>query len=147
MFPGSSTWHMRRNSAGTVNLYVKVNDFDCDPLGEDPRTRVQRERTLAILAGLGHDHNPNGRVVRLSRRFDFAERKLMRAGWQEVIQAAVYGEPAFGITEAGLAVLQGAGAPQPFSELVGRISAQGHSQEEVSRSTLVMLEKGALELE
>lgn len=145
MFPGSSTWHLRRNSAGTVNLYVKVNDFDCDPLGEDPLTPVRRERTLALLPSLDQGH-ANGQVVSLSRRFDFVERKLMRGEWQEVIQAAVYGEPPFGITEAGLAVLQEASQPRPFSELVDRLTARGHDADEVSRSARLMLEKGALDL-
>ena len=39
MFHGSTTWHLRRHAANAVNLYVKLNDFDCDPLGEDPRRR------------------------------------------------------------------------------------------------------------
>lgn len=37
MFQGNSTWHLRRNSAGSVNLYIKVNEYGSDPLGEDPR--------------------------------------------------------------------------------------------------------------
>lgn len=37
MFQGHSTWHLRRNSAGSINLYIKVNEFGSDPLGEDPR--------------------------------------------------------------------------------------------------------------
>lgn len=37
MFGGNSTWHLRRNAAGTVNLYLKFNEFNYDPLGEDPR--------------------------------------------------------------------------------------------------------------
>src|SRR5258707_2166987 len=43
MFAGSSTWHLRRNGAGVVNLYLKFNDFDSDPLGEDPATNARRE--------------------------------------------------------------------------------------------------------
>lgn len=35
VFPGSSMWHRRCFAAGTVVLYLKCNDFDCDPLGED----------------------------------------------------------------------------------------------------------------
>jgi hypothetical protein len=37
-FPGSTVWHLRRNPAGAVILYLKMNDFGCDPLGEDPGT-------------------------------------------------------------------------------------------------------------
>ena len=44
VFAGSTTWHCRRNAAGTVNLFFKLNDFGDDPLGEDARAG---ERALA----------------------------------------------------------------------------------------------------
>jgi hypothetical protein len=144
MFPGSSTWHLRRNSAGTVNLYVKVNDFDCDPLGEDPLTAQRRQHTLSLLSGL-NGGVPEDQVVKLSRRFDFAERKLMRGEWREVIQAAVYGEPAFGISEAGLAVLRAATTPQPVSELIAEVRKGGHRRDEIELMTRTLLERGALD--
>lgn len=37
VFPGSTTWHCRRQAASTVNLFFKLNDFGDDPLGEDAR--------------------------------------------------------------------------------------------------------------
>lgn len=37
MFRGAELWHLRRHAAGAVNLYLKMNDFGSDPLGEDPR--------------------------------------------------------------------------------------------------------------
>ena len=49
VFPGSAWWHRRRRSAGTVNLYLKCNDFNCDPLGEDPTTMVRARETAAFL--------------------------------------------------------------------------------------------------
>lgn len=145
MFQGSSTWHLRRRAAGTVNLYVKLNDFDCDPLGEDPHTAARRERTLEALQTI-RDSGPDGQVVKLSRRFDFAERKLMREGWHEVLQAALYGEPPFGISDAGLAVLQTAGQPRPLTELIEHVAEMGHSTDEVTRSALAFLENGALDV-
>ena len=42
MFAGSTTWHLRRRAARALNLYLKFNDFGCDPLGEDPRTAELR---------------------------------------------------------------------------------------------------------
>jgi hypothetical protein len=36
VFAGHNTWHVRRRAAGTVNLYLKFNDFGYDPLGENP---------------------------------------------------------------------------------------------------------------
>jgi hypothetical protein len=40
VFHGSRTWHCRRSSAGTTNLFFKLNDFGDDPLGEDARAQV-----------------------------------------------------------------------------------------------------------
>ena len=61
MFPGSAVWHLRRNSANTVNLYLKCNDFDCDPLAEDPSTERRRLDTADLLARSGsrraHHHH------------------------------------------------------------------------------------------
>jgi hypothetical protein len=47
VFPGNRLWHLRRRPARAVNLYLKVKDFDCDPLGEDPATAERRRATLA----------------------------------------------------------------------------------------------------
>ncbi len=49
IFPGSAWWHRRRRSAGTVNLYLKCNDFNCDPLGEDPSTKSRVRQTADFL--------------------------------------------------------------------------------------------------
>jgi len=49
-FPGSSLWHLRRNSASTVLLYLKFNNFGCDPLGEDPLSADLRAMTTTALA-------------------------------------------------------------------------------------------------
>jgi hypothetical protein len=49
IFPGSAWWHRRRRSAGTINLYLKCNDFDCDPLGEDPLSVVRALQTVEQL--------------------------------------------------------------------------------------------------
>jgi hypothetical protein len=82
MFPGSTTWHLRRRSANAVNLYVKMNDFDCDPLGEDPSTETRRTQTLAILEESG----ANGLgsriplVSRLRRRCTSASTEARRWG-------------------------------------------------------------------
>lgn len=49
MFAGSNTWHKRRNPASAVNLYVKVNDFDCDPLGEDSSPHLPCDQTVELV--------------------------------------------------------------------------------------------------
>ena len=37
MFHGHQIWQLRWNAAGSTLLYLKLNTYNCDPLGEDPR--------------------------------------------------------------------------------------------------------------
>jgi hypothetical protein len=96
MFPGSTTWHLRRNAARALNLYFKFNDFGADPLGEDPATGLLRERTLAALNNGG---DLTRTVPALSRRLDTVSRTAVRDGWREVLEARVFGEEPVGLTE------------------------------------------------
>jgi hypothetical protein len=88
MFYGSAIWHMRRRSAGSVNLYLKFNDFDYDPLGEDPTTIERREQTQAVLA------TANGSlgdfVVKPSRQLEQLT-QLYSRNELEVRQAKIWG--------------------------------------------------------
>jgi hypothetical protein len=116
VFPGSSLWHLRRNSAGTVNLYLKFNDFDSDPLGEDPSTT---ERRIATLAALKSDPQILAETVPVvSRRFDSIAREHSRDGWRASLVANVWGQPAVGVSEAEFAVLRALGERTTFSSLV-----------------------------
>jgi hypothetical protein len=54
IFRGSAFWHRRLRSSGTVNLYLKCNDFDSDPLGEDP-TSMQRAASTSSLLERGDE--------------------------------------------------------------------------------------------
>ncbi len=145
MFPGSSTWHLRRRSAGAVNLYVKMNDFDCDPLGEDPSTAGSREHTLAFL-GSGHQSSLGEQTVKLSRRFDSIDRRVMRGGWGEVLQASLYGELAFGINEVQLSLLQAATDPKQASTLIAEVSGNGIRHDDAERGLRWLLERGGLDI-
>lgn len=87
-FPGSSVWHLRRQPAGAVILYLKLNDFNSDPLGEDPATSERREATLAALAA--GDGAIDDCVPVLSRRIDTITRRYLRDRWEEVIEADVW---------------------------------------------------------
>jgi hypothetical protein len=89
MFAGSSMWHLRRRAARSLNLYLKFNDFGCDPLGEDPRTAELRSRTLSAL-GSSNGHDLDALTPALSRRFDTMARVYLRNG-QELLQAELFG--------------------------------------------------------
>jgi hypothetical protein len=97
MFPGSTTWHLRRHAANALNLYLKFNDFGSDPLGEDPFTEGRRTRTLAVVGAGEEAAKPLYPV--LSRRLDTVSRTATRDGWREVLEARVFGEEPVGLTE------------------------------------------------
>jgi len=90
MFYGSQIWHLRRRSAGTVNLYLKFNDFDYDPLGEDPNTIDRRERTKALLNGNGGSL-PADALVKASRQLEWLNQQHSRNDI-EVLQAKLWGQ-------------------------------------------------------
>ena len=144
MFPGSTTWHLRRNSARSINLYLKMNDFDSDPLGEDPSTAPRRERTLALLDG-GADGLAE-RVPRRSRRLDFVNRQYTVHAWHESLAVALYGEEPFGITPAQLDLLRrrtGSGRSRASSARLRRRMVARRSR---FATPVTLVERGALDL-
>ena len=137
-FDGSKTWH-RRRSAGAMNLYCKFNDFGSDPLGEDPRTGQLREATLAAVKSAPDEQDSLLPV--LSRRFDTVSRVYTRQIWQEALQATVFDEEPFGISEVQHEVLRTADGRRSLADLAG--SGNG---DEVRRAILLLAERGALDL-
>jgi len=101
-FYGNTTWHLRRNSADSYNLYLKFNDFDCDPLGEDPATPLRREDTLAALDG-----DIAGLVPIVSRRLDSVSRIHARHEWVETsVRAKLWGMEETTLTPSQFAILR-----------------------------------------
>jgi hypothetical protein len=144
MFYGSTTWHLRRNSARSINLYLKVNDFDADPLGEDPRTPLRRERTLALL---GNGDDLDERVPARSRRLDFVRRQYTAQQWHESVGIALYGEEAFGVTPTQLEILQLADGERTLGRLVAEVAGRdGRTPEDVRAEAVTLIERGALDL-
>jgi len=122
IFPGSSMWHRRRRGAGTVNLYLKVNILDLDPLGEDPSTADRRSATLAALGG---SRTALSRLVPvLGRRFDSVTRRQLRLGWQEVMSADVWGHPPLPLSETDALVLRAVGSGEPWGAVIATVARQ-----------------------
>lgn len=143
MFPGSTTWHLRRNAARATNLYVKLNDFDSDPLGEDPVTPLRRERTLAFLTaadGIG------GRVPALSRRIDFLSRQYTRDESLETLHVALYAGETFGLTEVQLDLLRVVDGRRPLDSLVDQVATNGRARAAVETDVRTLVERGILDL-
>lgn len=122
IFPGSSMWHLRRHAAGTVNLYLKVNVLDLDPLGEDPSTAVRRRRTLAALNAPGAELRRT--VPVLSRRFESIERRQLRLGWQEVASAVVWGQPPIPLSETDALVLRSLSPGASWDDVVASVASR-----------------------
>jgi hypothetical protein len=139
-FPGSSTWHLRRRSAGAVNLYCKFNDFNCDPLGEDPSTPTVRERSLDLLASANGDRG--GLKPVHGRRFDKAARVYARQPGIQVYEANVWGEEPFGLTDGQFAVLQAVDGSTTWAELREQLGGQ----QDVDECVKYLVTRGALDL-
>jgi hypothetical protein len=143
MFPGSTTWHLRRRSAGAINLYFKFNDFGCDPLGEDPHTEAVRSWTLGALR---RPHDEVDELVPvLGRRMDTVSRVHTRNAWEERLEAEVYGEEPFGLTELQFAVLRAVDGRRSLGTLLEHV-LDGADPERARSELLRLAEQGALDL-
>ena len=145
VFQGSSTWHLRRNSARAVNMYLKVNDFNSDPLGEDPTTEPRRRETQELLASGDGDEVLASAIPVLGRRLDTVTRQFTRNDWQEVVQANIWNEGPVGLSEAEVTFLRAVDGRRPVSDLTNQVSvgkAGGDMRESVRR----LAQRGVIDL-
>lgn len=103
VFRGHRFWHLRNNPANTTMLYLKMNSFHCDPLGEDRRSDEFRKRTLAAVE-VGDDELERA-VPRIGRRVDHFHRFYNR-NWQEVPGVVLWGEKHFTVDQDEFRMLQ-----------------------------------------
>jgi hypothetical protein len=143
MFPGSTTWHLRRNAANALNLYLKFNDFGLDPLGEDPFTDSRRNSTLAAVAAGPATVEPL--IPVLSRRLDTVSRTATRDGWREVLEARVFGEEPIGLTPLQHEAMLTLDGTETVGALAARLSGAGDVAAAVTEIAR-LAELGALDL-
>lgn len=103
MFRGHKIWHLRENPANTTMLYLKLNAFNCDPLGEDRRTPLLRQQTESVVEQA--DEQLLSLVPQVGRRVDYVHRQYNR-DWREVLGVVLWGEKHFTIDEEELKMLQ-----------------------------------------
>ena len=65
-----------------------ISDFNCDPLGEDPRSETVRQHSLQLVEG--PDEALRSLVPLMGRRVDFFNRALSRDG-QEACEVVLWG--------------------------------------------------------
>jgi hypothetical protein len=145
MFPGSTTWHLRRRAANAVNLYVKLNDFDCDPLGEDPSTPERRTRTLELLKG-SDQRGLEARVASISRRLDFVSCQYSRNSPIEVLQVALYGEEPFGLTQEQHRLVREIDGVRTLESVIDAVAESARSRGSVASDARLLIERGVLDL-
>jgi hypothetical protein len=143
MFGGSALWHLRRRPAGAMNLYLKLNDFNSDPLGEDPSTPARRSNTLAALEG-GDGELDDLRIM-LGRRMDGVTRFYARNG-DEILQADIWGEDPLRVTETQFAAIKAVNGRQTFGSLVQELAAHGGDLAAVRSDLLRLAERGVFDL-
>jgi hypothetical protein len=142
IFPGSTTWHKRRRAAGAVNLYLKFNDFNSDPLGEDPSTPERREQTLRSI----EDGAISERTPTLARRLDTVTHQRTRVDGLEVVTADVWGQPPLRLTDAQLAVLRVIDGQRPVGQLASEQNGSGLEPSRVESEVRELAAKGVLDL-
>lgn len=133
MFPGNDIWHYRRNAANASIVYLKVNDFGCDPLGEDPSTADRRASSLAALESDDHEDLQ----IMPARRLDGVNRQYTRNGWEDVLWAHVFGEDPMPITEQEFSLIRLAESRPAFAD-----AAEGGN----GNALRALIERGILDL-
>lgn len=103
VFHGSSLYHERLSAAGSVMLYFKFNDMRLDPIAEDPATLAQRQKSLEILLKKSDIELLDSRVE-VSPRLHRVSRHYTRLYWKELLQAYIWGEREFVISESDLGI-------------------------------------------
>jgi hypothetical protein len=96
VFRGHKIWHLRSNPANTTMLYLKLNAFNCDPMGEDRRTPEFRTRTQANAEV--DEASLEKLVALIGRRVDYFHRRFDR-NWKEIPGVVLWGENHFSIDE------------------------------------------------
>jgi len=104
IFKGNAIWHLRENAANTTNIYLKLNDFNCDPLGEDLHSEAVRSRSVELLGG--PDAALGDFVPLLGRRVDYFNRQVSRDG-QEAGEVVLWGGETVRVSLAELETLRG----------------------------------------
>jgi hypothetical protein len=140
-FLGSRIWHLRRNAGGTVIAYFKVNDFWCDPLGEDPRTLQVREQTVSML----DDRNRFlDAMPRLARRYESVTHEYARSGEADWLNVHVNGQPARRVSEMEFQLLRSLDGLTSVKEALS--GSKASDVEEVEAAIRRLARLGAIDL-
>ena len=114
IFRGHTMWHLRANPALTTMLYLKMNAFHCDPLGEDRNTATFRKNTLS--AADAPDAELEKFKVRIGRRVDHFHKYYQR-DWREIPGVVLFGEKHFSLDEDEFRMVQAINGTRTVGDL------------------------------
>jgi len=126
IFRGNAMWHLREHGAGTTVLYLKLNTYNCDTLGEDPHSFEMRERTLSLA-----DSSPSSWMASIpviARRVDYIHRRYNR-DWSELFGVVLYGQPHATITETEFDALRSMDGRRTVAEISWQMGQSGKDEE------------------
>jgi len=122
IFRGNAMWHLREHGAGTTVLYLKLNTYNCDTLGEDPHSSEIRQQTLSMV-----DSSPSNWMATIpviARRVDYIHRRYNR-DWNELFGVVIYGQPHATITEAEFEALRSMDGHRSVAEISWQMEQSG----------------------
>jgi hypothetical protein len=141
MFRGSAMWHYRSKRPNATLLYLKLNAYNCDPLGEDPRAAERTHQTATMLER--SDAELQLAVPLIGRRVDYVNRRYSRE-WSEAIAVVLGGEKSFLVDEQELLALQ---AMDGYRTVTDVIAAMGSSLETGLKKIRRLAAAGVVDLE
>ena len=142
IFRGHSTWHLRKNAALTTMLYLKLNAFNCDPLGEDPYTGRHREQTQQAIAM--DDGQLEQWTPLIGRRVDYIHRYYNR-DWREVLGVVLWNENHFTIDDQELALLKAADGKSKLETILVNMNTNG-DKGKVLQKVRRLADRGVIDL-
>ena len=134
MFKGSA--------AGTTVLYLKLNTYNRDTLGEDKHHADTRQPTLDLL--YSSDATLFASVPMIARKVDYVHRRYNR-DWREILGVVIFGRPHLSINETEFGILQAMDGQRTVADIAKRIDQTGNGIgfEEIIRC---LAERGIIDL-
>ena len=126
IFRGNAVWHLREHGAGTTVLYLKLNTYNCDTLGEDPRSSEMRQQTLSMAGSSPSIWTASIPVI--ARRVDYIHRRYNR-DWNELFGVVLYGQPHASVTEAEFEALRAMDGSRTVAEISRQMGQSGEDED------------------
>lgn len=144
-FRGADIFHERRNAAGSVILYIKLNAMRLDPLAEDPSSIRHRQYTMNLLAS--HALTFNGETAERSPRILSISKHLESGLRHETLSISIQGEKVQEIDTVDFSILKSLAVPTLVKTLLKSSGgANGPSAARLEKRVQRLCSIGAIDL-